>query len=47
MGKWTYNESEPDIVDTQTYNAIWDGESPSIDLTGLYLTVGIRFIHIR
>jgi hypothetical protein len=45
-GGWGYTEGEGDNVDTEP--AIWDskmGPSPTINPSGLFLTVGIRFLN--
>ncbi len=40
--KWTYSEGEGD--DKETIDAFWIGDAPEIDISGLFVTVGYRFI---
>jgi len=47
QGKWTYNESDPDSDDSQTYDAVWIGDSPTVDLSGTFIQVGLRFYDIK
>ncbi|MBL7014200.1 MAG: hypothetical protein ISR83_07245 [Candidatus Marinimicrobia bacterium] len=48
FGEWTYTEqSDSDSEESTTVDAFWNGEAPTVDLTGLFLSVGIRFINIR
>ena len=47
QGKWTYNESDPDSDDSQTYDAVWKGDAPTIDLSGTFIQVGLRFYSIK
>lgn len=48
MGPWTYSESSnSDDDESVKIDAVWHGDTPTIDLSGLFLSAGIRFIHIR
>lgn len=40
--KWTY--SEGDGEDSETIDAFWIDDAPQIDISGLFVTVGYRFI---
>lgn len=40
--KWTYSEGDGD--DSTTTDAFWNGAAPEVDISGLFVTVGYRFI---
>ena len=45
MSKWDYSEKDDDD-ESKSYSAVWDPQlsAPSIDPTGLYFNIGLRFL---
>ena len=41
---WSYTEEDPDSEDSKTYDAIWIGGPPEVNLSGPFLTAGFKFI---
>lgn len=41
---WSYTKDDPDSGTSKTYDAIWNGDPPEVDLSGLFLTAGFKFI---
>lgn len=45
MSKWRYSEEDEDEDETNSYPAVWvDGTGPKFDPTGLYFSLGLRFL---
>ncbi len=40
--KWTYSEGDGD--NSETLDTVWYGTAPEVDISGLFVTVGYRFI---
>ena len=41
---WYYNAEDPETGDSKSYRAVWSGDPPEVDLSGLFLTAGFKFI---
>ncbi len=42
--EWTYSEDDPDSDESVSFDAVWDGAPPELDISGPFLTVGFRFV---